>query len=165
MANKIYAAPETAIVFKNTGGDVTFAPHTTPLAFAHGRISNQLDRGAGSKPTRYRWRMRTRWATTATAGETLRLYLVTSDGTNPDGSALSTTDADLSSEVLLINSCQQIGAVVSSGVDQVEVTSGICMIYDRYAQFAVWNASAAKALTATASDHIFTLTPMPDEIQ
>ena len=65
--------------------------------------------------------MKTRWAATAASGDALRIYLVTSDGTNPDGT-LSAADAELTSETPLLNNCQFIGAVVSAGVNQVEVS-------------------------------------------
>lgn len=159
---KIYETPGTTVAFRGSGGSITLTPQNE--AAAKGRISNPWDRGAGSQPARYKWRMKTRWAATATSGESLRIYLVTSDGTNPDGT-LSAADAELAAETPLLNNCQFIGAVISSGADQVEVSSGLCMIHDRYVQVAVWNGSAAKAMTNTESDHIFTLIPIPDDIQ
>ena len=159
---KIYETPGSAVAFRGSGGTVTLTPQNEGAG--KGRVSNPWDRGAGSQPARYKWRMRTRWAATPAAGDTLRIYLVTSDGTNPDGT-VSATDAELASETSLLNNCQFIGSVVSAGVDQVEVGSGVCMIHDRYVQVAVWNGSAAKALTNTEADHILTLTPIPDDIQ
>ena len=108
--------------------------------------------------------MRTCWAATAASGDALRIYLVTSDGTNADGT-LSSTDAELTRETPLLNNCQFIGAVISAGVSQVEVSSGVCLIHDRYIQVAVWNGSATKALSNTEVDHVFTLVPTPDDIQ
>ena len=35
----------------------------------------------------------------------------------------------------------------------------------RYVAIVMWNGSAAKALTNTATDHIFTFTECPDEIE
>ena len=159
---KVYQSPGAATTFRGTGGSVTITPQNE--GSGKGRISNPWDRGPGAQPARYKWRMRTRWAATAANGESLRLYLVTSDGTNPDGT-LPAADAELTSETPLLNNCPFIGAVVSAGVNQVEVASGICLIHDRYVQLAVWNGSATKALTNTETDHIFTLTPIPDDIQ
>jgi hypothetical protein len=159
---KIYETPGTTTTFRGSGGTIAFTPQNE--AAAKGRISNSWDRGAGSQPARYKWRMKTRWAATAASGETLRIYLVTSDGTNPDGT-LSANDAELSSETPLLGNCQFIGAVVSCGVSQVETSSGVCLIHDRYVQVAVWNGSATKALTNTETDHILTLIPIPDDIQ
>ena len=159
---KIYETPGTVVSFKETAGNVTITPKNEGAG--KGRISNQWDRTSGSQPARYKWRMRTRWAATAASGDALRIYLVTSDGTNPDAT-LSASDAELTSETPLVYNAQFIGTVLSVAVDQVEVSSGVCLIHDRYVQLAVWNASATKALTNTAADHIFTLTPIPDDIQ
>ena len=159
---KIYETPGSTVTFRGSGGTITLAPQNE--AAFRGRVSNQWNRGAGSQPARYKWRMKTRWAATPASGDTLRIYLVTSDGTNPDGT-ISSSDAELTSETPLANNCQFIGAVVSAGVDQVEVSSGVCLIHDRYVQVAVWNGASAKALSNTEADHVFTLTPIPDDIQ
>jgi hypothetical protein len=100
----------------------------------------------------------------AASGDALRIYLVTSDGTNPDGT-LSAVDAELTSEMPLSNNCHFLGAVVSAGTNQIEVSSGVCMIHECYLQIAVWNDSATKALTNTETDHVLTLVPIPDDIQ
>jgi hypothetical protein len=159
---KVYETPGTTVTFRGSGGTVTFTPQIEGQA--KGRISNQWDRGAGSQPARYKWRMKTRWVATATSGDALRIYLITSDGANPDGT-LSATDTELGIEAPLMGNCQFIGAVVSAGVNQVEASSGVCLIHDRYVQVAVWNGSATKGLTNTETDHIFTLIPIPDDIQ
>lgn len=159
---KIYETPGSTVTFRGSGGTITFTPQNEALG--KGRISNQWDRGTGAQPARYKWRLRTRWAATPGSGDTLRLYLITSDGTNPDGT-LSSADAELTSETPLSNNCQFLGAVVAAGVDQVEVSSGVCAIHDRYVQVAVWNGSANKALTNAEADHVLTLIPIPDNIQ
>lgn len=159
---KIYESPGTAVTFRGTGGTVTFTPQNEGTG--KGRISSAWDRGAGALPARYKWRMRTRWAATAAAGDALRVYLVTSDGANPDGT-LSATDAELTSEASLAYNCRFLGAVFSVAADQVEVSSGVCEIHDRYVQVAAFNGSSTKALTNTETDHIFTLIPIPDDIQ
>jgi hypothetical protein len=159
---KIYETPGSIVTFRGSGGTIALTPQNEGVG--KGRISNAWDRGAGAQPARYKWRMRTRWAVTANSGDTLRIYLVTSDGTNPDGT-LSASDAELTSEAPLLNNCQFIGSVASAGVSQVEVSSGVCLIHDRYVQAAVWNGSVTKALTNTETDHILTLIPIPDDIQ
>jgi hypothetical protein len=161
---KVYQTPGAAASFKDAtlSPTVVFTPKNE--AAAKGRISAQWDRGAGSQPARYKWRMLTRWAATATGGDTLRVYLVSSDGTNADGT-MGATDVELSAETQLANNCQFLGTVVSGGADQLECSSGVCWIHDRYVQVAVWNGAATKALTNTAGDHIFTLIPIPDDIQ
>jgi hypothetical protein len=159
---KVYETPGSVVTLRGSTGTITMTPQNEGTG--KGRISSQWNRGAGSQPARYKWRMRTRWAATPASGDTLRIYLVSSDGTNPDGT-LAAADVELTSETPLLNNCQFLGAVVSAGVDQVEVSSGVCLIHDRYVQVAVWNGSATKALTNTESDHVLTLTPIPDDIQ
>jgi hypothetical protein len=159
---KIYETPGTTVTFRGSGGTVTLTPQNEGAG--KGRISNSWDRSGGSQPVRYKWRMKTRWAATAASGEALRIYLVTSDGANADGT-LSASDAELTSESPLLNNCQFVGAVVSAGVNQVEVSSGVCLIHDRYVQIAIWNASASKALTNSETEHVLTLIPIPDDIQ
>jgi hypothetical protein len=159
---KIYETPGAVVTFRGNGGTIVLTPQNEGAG--KGRISSQWNRGGGSQPARYKWRMRTRWAATPASGDALRIYLVTSDGTNPDGT-LAATDAELTSETPLLNNCQFIGSVVAAGADQVEVSGGVCMIHDRYVQVAVWNGSATKALTNADADHVFTLTPIPDDIQ
>ena len=48
MANKIYRAVETPLVFRDSGGDVVLTLQN--LAAGAGRVSAQYDRGDGSKP-------------------------------------------------------------------------------------------------------------------
>lgn len=162
MPSKVYIAPETAITFKSTGGTVTFTP--TSVANGAGRISDQHDRGSGSKPGRYRWRARTKFASALTVGNLMQIYLATSDGTYVDGN-LGTSDAGLSAVDKLRN-LRPVGNVEadSTSSGEVQIASGIVWIYERYVSVVWWNA-ALIALSATAGDHEFTLEPIPDEAQ
>ena len=162
MANKIYVAPETAIVFKNSGGDVTFTPKN--VANAAGRISAQWDRGSGSKPGRYYWRVHTKFQAGLTVGNALEVYFATSDGTDVDGNQ-GTTDAAFSAADKRRN-LQFVGTVVadSTSSGEVQIASGLVEVYTRYLSVVWWNATG-QTLTNTDSDHTFTLTPVPDEIQ
>lgn len=162
MANKIYANPETAIAFASSGGDVVFTP--TSVANGAGRISAQWDRGAGSKPVRYKWRAKTKAAAALTAGAILGIYLSTSNGTVQDGN-LGTVDAALS-DINKLNNLQSVGGIVADSTvnGELQYASGIIEIYDRYVSVVWWNA-LGQALSGTAGDHTFTLTPIPDEIQ
>jgi hypothetical protein len=165
--NTVLIKEGTSVVFKASGGDVVWTPQNE--AAGKGRISAVWDRGVSPRPVRYKWRMQTRWAATVTAGDMLRLYLVTS---NAAATAAATDggqtfgDAELASESRLADNCVFIGSVVAStAADQNECSSGTVEIYDRYISVAMWNAAAVKALTNTAGDHVFTLTPMSDDIQ
>jgi hypothetical protein len=116
---------------------------------------------------RYLWRLAANWVATPTAGDALRVYLLTSvDGATAalsDG-GIAPTDAAISSENQLLYDCMLIGAVISDGTAAIRVTSGIVNIFSQYVYVAIWNAGA-KSLTSTASDTVFTLVPVPDDIQ
>lgn len=162
MSNKIYVAPETAIVFKSSAGDVVFTP--TSVADQAGRISAQWDRGAGSKPSLYRWRAKTKAAAALTAGNVLEIWAATSDGTIEDGNQ-STADAAFATASKR-NNLQYVGVIVADSTTNGEVQqgSGYLMIRDRYVSIVWWNAFG-QALSSTAGDHSISLTPVPDEIQ
>lgn len=164
--NKVYATPGSDITFKSSAGSAVWTPQN--IAAGAGRIGAVYDRGSGSQPVRYRWRMQTRWAATAASGDQLRLYLITSNASataaQTDG-GVAFGDAGQATETLLANCCQFLGAVISSAVSQQECASGVVEIYDRYFSVGCFNASATKALTNTAGDHVITFTPEPDDIQ
>lgn len=162
MANKIYATPETPIVFSpGTGTAISLAS----LANGAGRISARYDRGSGAKPMRYRWQARTRSNVAPTVGMLVRLYLVTGqDGTYEDG-GFGSGDIAIASEDLLRN-VQLIGAVIADQASTTKdfVRSGIITIAAQYLRVAWWNATG-QALHATGTNHEFTLVPYPEEIQ
>jgi hypothetical protein len=167
MANKVYVARETALSWKTSAGTAVIT--LTSLANAAGRIGAQVDRGAASTAARYVWRLRTKLGATTTGvvlGNTLSVYLATSDdGTVIDG-AQSTADAALSSLEKRRN-LQFLGVVevdkTAAAGDQY-IGSGVCEIPSRYVSPVIIN-EVGNALSATATDHEFTLTPVPDEIQ
>lgn len=162
MANKIYGAPESAVTFKASGGDVTFTPQN--VSSGAGRISAQWDRGAGSKPTVYVWRAVTKAAAALAVGVALEIYFATSDGTSVDGNQ-GTADAAFTSSDKRRN-VKYVGAVISDSTSngEVQVASGLVEIRSRYVSVVWWNA-LGQALTNTAGDHTFSLTPVPDEVQ
>lgn len=162
MPNKIYHATEATKVFAASGGDAVFTP--TSLANGAGRISAQLDLGAPPKAGEYRWLARARCAVAPTIGTTLRVYLVTSDGAYADG-AFAATDAAIASEDALRNATL-LGVVVCDAASTTKdfVRSGLLYLRARYVQVAWWNATG-QALSATAADMAFSLTPVPSEVQ
>lgn len=162
MANKVYAAPETAISFKSSGGDVTFTP--TSVANGAGRISAQWDRGTGSKPMRYKWRAKTKAGAALAVGTQLEIYFSTSDGTIQDGNQ-STSDAAFAAGDKRRN-LQPVGVIEADSTSNGEpqYASGVVWIFDRYVSVVWWNA-LGQALSGTAGDHEFTLTAVPDEVQ
>lgn len=163
MANKVYEAPEAAVVFKDTDGTYTLILNN--LAHAAGRISKQVDRGTGSKPARHRVRCCFAFEATHTivVGETVAVYLATSDGTNIDGT-VGAIDAALTA--VQCNNLQLIGLVV---VDVVAVDTKItatfdCYIHERYYSVGVYN-STTDHMAAHNDVSTITITPYPDEIQ
>lgn len=162
MPNKVYINPETAVTFAPSGGNVAFT--VTSLANNAGRISAQWDRGSGAKPARYVWRAKTKASAALTAGTALDIFMSTSNGSIQDGN-LGTSDAAISS-VEKMNNLRGCGAIIADSTTSGEPlqSSGIVTIYDRYVSVVWWN-RLGQALTGTASDHAFVLTPVPDEIQ
>lgn len=162
VASKIYGSPETAITFKASGGTVTLT--LTSLGNNAGRISAQWDRGAGAKPSLYKWRGTVKAAAALVVGVQLELYFATSDGTDVDGNQ-GTSDAAFSASDKRRN-LQYVGSIVGDSTSNGELQkgSGLVEIRDRYVSLVVWN-TLGQALTGTATDHYFSLTPVPDEIQ
>ncbi len=162
MANKVYGATESAITFKASGG--TLALTLTSLANGAGRISAQWDRGAGSKPTLYKWRGVVKAAAALAVGVPLEVYLATGDGADIDGNQ-STADAAFAASDKRRN-LQYVGSILGDSVSNGELQkgSGLVEIRDRYVSLVIWNAMG-QALTGAAADHYFSLTPVPDELQ
>jgi hypothetical protein len=162
MTNKVYRAIETAIRFKDT--DATYTLALKNLAAGAGRISDRVDRGAGSLPAIYRWKGVIQWETAPAVGEYALIYLSESDGTNEDGD-VGTSDGALTSGDA--TNLEVIGLVKAQTTDAAadNIASGMFMIYERYFSIGVWNASAADNLENTDDASWVEVTPMPDEIQ
>lgn len=156
MTSKAYQLAETALTFKASGGDVTFTP--TSLAAGAGRQSAQKDFGTSARSYMYNWRAYVKFATTPVVGETIDIYIKTSDGTYPDNDD-GTTDAAVSAKDKLKN-LTFIGSIV---VDEASTTpqfvaSGRVQLSHRYMQVVFWNATV-DALSSTAADNGFILEP------
>lgn len=162
MANKIYGATETALVFKDSGGDAVITLQN--LAYAAGRLSARYDRGAGSKPRLYKWRAVMQWETAPIVGEYAEIYIAESDGTTADAN-VGTADAALTAGQ--VSNLSAIGIVKAQTTDTATsfVRSGYCLISERYFSVGVWNYSAGDNLENTANACSVTLTPVPDEVQ
>ena len=162
MANKVYIARETAIVWSDTAGDLAMTLNN--LAAGAGRVGAQKDFGAGSTPKWYSWRLTVQFETAPVVGERVEIYLSTSDGSEEDGQE-GTANAALGSTNSLKN-MRHIGGltVTSTDADHDMTASGICLIDTRYVSPVIHNATADN-LQATNDTSEFTLTPIPDEIQ
>lgn len=162
MANKVYVARETPIVWSDTAGGLVMTLNN--LAAGAGRVGAQKDFGAGSTAEWYSWRLTVQFETAPVVGETVQIYLSTSDGTEEDGQE-GEADAALGSANSLKN-MQLIGllTVTSTDADHDMTASGICRIVTRYVSPVIYNATADN-LQATNDTGEFTLTPIPPELQ
>ena len=161
MANKIYVAPETALVFKDSGGDAVITLQN--LATTVGRISARYDRGAGSHARLYKWRAKMPFETAPVVGEYVSLFIAESDGTDADG-LVGVSDAALTAAQATNLQFIGIVKVQTTGADTAFTASGYCLISERYFSVGVIN-NTADNLQNDANTATVTLTPVPDEIQ
>ncbi len=152
------AAPETAIVFAASGGDVV---HTcTSLGASEGKQSAQHDFGDSARAFLYRWRATAQFTTTPVVNQSIDYYYksaltASTDLDNDDG----TGDIDVSHADKLKN-LHFIGSIIVDEGALVEfVGSGTIAIYERFVHIVCWN-DTADDLSATAADMSFTLTPI-----
>ncbi|MDC0003788.1 hypothetical protein OAE19_05250 [Porticoccaceae bacterium] len=148
--SKAYYLPETRYDFLETGGDAALT--LTSLAALNGRQSAQLDFGAGVRPFMFRWRAWVKFATTPVVGESIEIYIKTSDGTHLDNDD-GVGDIAVSAEDKLKN-LRYVGSIVvdQAGIVEEYSASGVFTIYERYVHLVFWN-STADGLSATAADH------------
>ena len=156
--SKAYLLPETAIEWKNTGGDELLT--LTSVAAGAGRQGALHDFGTAARSPEFAWRAYVKFATTPVVGERVKIYWKTSDGTNPDNDD-GTGDIALSAEDKLKN-LLYLGAIV---VDQastapVFVASGDVYLPHRHGAPVFFN-DTADGLSSTATDGGFSLTPVP----
>lgn len=161
MANLIYVNEEAAITWLASGGSETFTP--TSLGAAAGRQGAHHDFGVAARPRRFSWRAFIKPGGTRVVGEVVHIYLKTSDGSHPDNDD-GATDLAVSALDKLRN-LRYLGSIQIDENAAVEmVASGDIEISARYAAPVFWNATA-NALSSTAADFGFILTPVPDEVQ
>ena len=162
MVSKIYRAIETAIRFKDT--DATYTLTLNNLAASTGgRISDRVDRGAGSLPREYRWKAVMQFETAPVVGEYVEIVLSQSDGTNEDGN-VGTTDAALTAAVAANLDTIGIVKVQTVDADVDNIASGSFVIEERYFSIGVLN-KAVDNLKATNDLSWVEVTPMPSESQ
>jgi hypothetical protein len=162
MANKVYVARGTPVVWSDTAGDLVMLLNN--LAATTGvRVGAQKDWGAGSTSEWYEWRLTVQFETAPVVGETVNVYLSTSDGTEEDGQV---GVADAAGAVNDLPNMNFIGALVvtSTDADHDMTASGICRIATRYVCPVIHNKTADN-LQATNDTGEFTLTPIPPELQ
>lgn len=161
----VYAKRGTPITFKNTGGDKTL--NLRNLAYAAGRLSAFVDRGAGAAPEWYEIRGYCSWVSNPTAGEALHLCVVQSDGTHSDGGVAYHSTDDAALTLAQFNAMPKIvGSIVAHTADTNEKGGAFLVrITSRYFAIGAYNASAAKNLTDSDSVSAVIATPIYDDIQ
>lgn len=159
----VYRNLGTPITFKDS--DATYTLTLNNLAHGAGRVSDQVDRGAGSKPVTYQWKAVICWETAGVVGERVEIYIIEGDGTDQDGAIAAGdaawSDANIKPNMKLIG----INTTQATTGDAKNVASGICSIWGRYFAVAVWSNSAASHFQNDNDASYITLTPMPDAIQ
>lgn len=160
MPNKIYQNPEAAITWRSSGG--TYAMTCTSLGAAAGRQGAEHN-FAGARSRWFEWRAFLKPGGTRVVGEAVHIYLKRGDGTHYDNDD-GTGDIAVSALDKLRN-CQYLGTILIDENAAVEMSIGglVEIVADRALPI-FWNATA-NALSATAGDFGFDLTPAPDEIQ
>lgn len=162
MANLVYSLPETAISWRDSGGDELLT--LTSVASGAGRQGAEHDYGAAAKSRLYDWRAFVQMATTPVVDEIIRIYMKTGDGTHYDNDD-GVGDIAVSAEDKLKNLVQIGSIVIDEATADLEFSaSGKIVLDSRYVMPVFWNATA-DALTATAAEHGFDLVPVPDQIQ
>ncbi len=162
MANLILQNEGTIISWKDSGGTLVITLNN--LATVAGRQGARHDFGVGARSPRFAWRFGVEFETQPVVGEVVRIYAKTSDGTDPDNDD-GTGDAAVSAEDKLKNLTQIGSLIVDEAIVDVQMAaSGFILLPHRYFQPVIWNA-AADNLQATDNINVFTLTPVPFEVQ
>ena len=162
MANLVYILQGTILTWKDSGGD--YAMTLNNLAAGAGRQGAVHDFGTSARADRFIWRLGVSFETQPVVGEYLGIFAKTSDGTNPDNDD-GTTDIAVSATDKLRNLTQIGSLVVDEAIVDVRMAaSGLVLLPHRYFMPIIWNYTADN-LQATANDAVFSLTPVPYQIQ
>ena len=165
MPSKQYFAPETAVVFKGTGGTVTFtAASTANDALAH---SAQWDRGTGSKPGYYRWFARVKGLATLTIGTAIKIYLAQAQSATVIPGRIPATDGEIATAAdRTRNLGTTIGLIIAdstAAADSINA-SGTAFVWAQFVTVCYLN-QLGQALGAATGDFEFVLQPIPPEQQ
>lgn len=162
MANKVYRALETALTFKDSGGDAVITLQN--LSFGAGRISAQYDRGTGSKAQDFFVIAIMEYATAPQTNEVCEILLFEGDGTYVAGN-VGTSDAALTSAKKVNGNLINLNIVDTTSTNTDVVSMGRCTITMRYFSVGVWNGSSGDNLRNTANTSLVIFIPVPPEIQ
>ena len=156
--SKAYLLPETTITWLNVGGSELLT--LTSVAAGAGRQGALHDFGTVARAPEFAWRAWIKFSTAPVVGERVKVYWKTSDGTSPDNDD-GTGDIALSAEDKLKN-LMFLGSIVvdEASTAPLFVASSDVYLPHRYGSPVFFN-DTADALSATATDHGFSLTPVP----
>jgi hypothetical protein len=160
MANDILQYYGTAKTAKSSTGDAVFT--FTSVANGAGRVSGSIDMGT-PRAGRYRVQVQYKGAATPTAGASLEVYLARSDDNTTRDGNLGASDAAVS-DVDIRAQCLFCGVLSMDNVTTQQVASFEIETGARYLSVLWWNATGAAA-SATATDHIVTITPIITQVQ
>lgn len=162
MANEIYVVPETALTWLASGGDNALT--LTSLGGTAGRQGALDDFGTAARSRKFMWRAYVKFSAAPTVGLRIGIFWKTSDGTHPDNDD-GTGDIAVSAADKLLN-LRQLGSIIVDEASSTPefVASGEFEFSARYGAPVFWNYTGTN-LSATAADHGFILTPVPDQIQ
>ncbi len=163
MANKVFVNPETKIVWA-VGGTPDL--DLGALAADGVRVGQQTDRGASARSAWFYWEMFIDGFDTApVVGERVEIYLAMA---HESASVVTGTVgvADAAGVTVALPNLLHLGgaAVQTTTAGDNLVVSGEIYVTARYLSVVVHN-NTADALLGTADAHLFTLTPMPPELQ
>ncbi len=168
MPNKVYTAPEASTTWTDSGGDKTM--DLTSLAADGLVIGAYLDRGSGSRATKYHYNFIVGGFSTAPiVGESVLLFFSQSDdGTNFDGQPTTAPGAATEGSITenQANNCLYVDTAIvhsTTAADKLQI-SGEVILTGRYISPVVHN-KTADALSSTSASHSVELTPIPDELQ
>ena len=167
MVTKVYQHDETAATLRwtDTTGTGALAMTFNALAATTGRQGEILDFGTSARAERFAWRLGVQFNTPPVVGQYIGVFVKTSDGNFPDNDD-GTGNIAVSAQDKLRN-LTQIGSVVvdeaATGVAMAK--GGLISLPHRYFMPVVWNYTATAALVATDNLCVFSLTPVPFEIQ
>lgn len=158
MAKEAYVTNGTAYLINGeVGADAALTAES--LADAAGRVSGQLNLGAGARPYIYSWSCECQWIATPDQYGTLDIYAASApdaDSTQIDGD-IGLVDAALA-DVDMRRNLKYIGSVVSENAAAAEkcVASGTFTHYTQYISIVIYN-DGGSALNATDSNFRFNL--------
>jgi hypothetical protein len=163
MANKIYIKPETSMKFADSAQSPDETLTLANLVAGSGQISDRHDLGSIARSEWYEWRATFQFDTAPVVGESVDIYISTSDGTNEDGQeGISDT---VIGNIESIKNMSYIGSVIvtSVDIDHDMTTAGICRIVSRYFSVIVHNNTADNLKNSTGVNMVM-ITPIPPEV-